>query len=242
MGGTCPGEGQAGDAPRHPAGVAFGVTVDVFERVFQRPDTPAEMAGVDVLVRVEPVEAVLREGALAVPRLRVETARRVCQGKRRDARRGLFRFGGFAPGRAGEAEIHFAEGQHAGGYQPLDACRLFLRAGLRRLNLDAARGGDDQPAGGGFGRTQQAQDHPPDPARHFVRTALVQPGIGEQHRDDAQKRRAVAGDGSGPVECVSLCGSHPARVGEVGWRWISSAAYSGKQGSVRFPFLRHPRA
>jgi hypothetical protein len=105
--------------------------------------------------------------------------------------------------RAGEAEIHFTEGQHAGGDQPLDARERFFGAGLRRRDLDAPRGDDDQPAGGGFGRAQQAQDHPPDPARHFIRTALVEPGIDEQHRDDAQKRRAVALDSLvPPVLCV----------------------------------------
>lgn len=47
-------------------------------------------------------------------------------------------------------------------------------------------------------RAQQAQDSAPDPARHLVGAALVQPGIDEQHRDDAQQRLAVAGDGFRP--------------------------------------------
>jgi hypothetical protein len=167
----------------------------------------------DVLVGVGKVETVLRERAQAVPCFRVEAAGRVGEWERRDGGRGFLRLGGLWLWRAGEAEIHFMEGQNPGGDQPLDPRQRLLGAGLRRRDLDAARGDDDQPPGGGLGRAKQAQDHPPDPARHFIGAALVEPGIGEQHRDDAQECRAVAGNRCGPVECLSLRGGHPARVG-----------------------------
>jgi len=57
-------------------------------------------------------------------------------------------------------------------------------------------------AGGGFGRAQPAQDHAPDAARHRVGAALVEARIDEQHRDNAQKRGAVAVDRRGAVHRV----------------------------------------
>jgi hypothetical protein len=49
--------------------------------------------------------------------------------------------------------------------------------------------------------------------RHRVCAALVETGIDEGHRDDAQERVAISGDGSGLVECVGLHGGHGATVG-----------------------------
>jgi len=186
----------------------------------------------DLLVRVGKREAVPREGALAVPGQCVEAARRIGKREGGDGGRGFRRRDGLRPGRAGEAEIYaLADDQKAGGLQLLDGGRGFSGAGFRRLDFYAPRGDDDQPAGGGFGGAQQAQDFSPGPARQRFRAALVQPGMDEQHRDDAQKRVAVAGDGSGPVECVSLRVGHRARVGDVAVRWISFMCGAGWNGS-----------
>ena len=75
--------------------------------------------------------------------------------------------------------------------------------------MEPARGDDDQPADGGFGRVQQPHDPPPDPARHVIRAAIVQPGHEEQRRHDAHKRRAVARDRRGPAEGLRV--RHPGK-------------------------------
>lgn len=62
--------------------------------------------------------------------------------------------------------------------------------------------------------------------RHRVCAALVETGIDEGHRDDAQERVAISGDGSGPVESLGLSGGYGARVGAWGGRWIKTPRFS----------------
>ena len=239
-----PGTGKAGIAAGAPAGEALRVAVDIVQRAFQRLNAAAERAGTHLLVRVGKHEPVLREGAQAVPAPHIEAAGRIGQRERGNGGRGFLWIGGrFGPPCAGETEIDIFENGHATGC-PRDGRGRFLRAGFRGRNLDAARRDDDQPAGGGLGRAQQADDSAPDPARHLVRAAHVQPGIDEQHRDDAQERIAVAGDGSGPVESVGLRGGHGARVGEGGGAVDRIARFSHLPAICReaYPTLRHPRA
>jgi hypothetical protein len=70
----------------------------------------------------------------------------------------------------------------------------------RHHNNKIARGDDDETPDGGFGGAQDAQEMVVQTARqrrrHF---AVGQTGHGEQRRDDAQKRVAVAGNHPSPV-------------------------------------------
>jgi hypothetical protein len=196
------------------------VAVEIVERGFQGEDAAAEMAGADLLVRVgrskpscgngrRPSQPACRSGAAGRSggtrgwRARIFPVWRV----RSRSARARPRF----TSRKVSTPAATSRSMPVGGF----------RAGLRRRDLDAARGDDDQPAGGGFGRAQQAQDHPPDPARHLIRAALVQPGIGEQHRDDAQKRRAVAGDGCPGQSNVCPCVRSSGKGKAGGGRWTS---------------------
>jgi chaperone required for assembly of F1-ATPase len=119
------------EMPRLAAGEASGVAGEVVEGGFQGEDAAAEMAGARPPRPGRPGRSRPAGTGACRPMLRVEAARRVGERERGDARRG---FSGtaelrLAP-RAGEAEIHFVEGQHPGGLQPLDA-RGSFRAGLR---------------------------------------------------------------------------------------------------------------
>jgi hypothetical protein len=95
----------------------------------------------------------------------------------------------FAP-RAGEAEIVGADDDEKPGcLQPLDGGgRLFRRAG-RRLDGDVARGDDDQPADGGFGRTQDGKDRPKGAARRVSAPPSSSPA---RTNNTATMRRSAA--------------------------------------------------
>ncbi len=99
-----------------------------------------------------------------------------------------------------------------------------LRAGHHHNN-NIARGDDHQPPDGGFGRTENAQDVIVEMARQGRAGLPVnQPGHGEQRRENAQERLAVAGNRPVPVDRAFLArSSFGQRVREVSGRWISWA-------------------
>ncbi|WP_246717459.1 hypothetical protein [Oricola nitratireducens] len=72
-------------------------------------------------------------------------------------------------------------------------------------NIKAARGDYHQPPDGGFGRAENAQEMIAQmPRQGGHRVPLAQPGHGEQRRENAQKRLAVAGNRPVPVDRASL--------------------------------------
>lgn len=160
------------------------MAVEIVQRALECQNAAADAGGLHVLVRIGKLETVLREGAKALPGQPVEAAGQVGQGEG-----GCAGLRGVRPG----GILARPRRRLSGGG------RCLFRAGLRDLDVEPARGDDDQPADGGFGRAQQAHDPTPDPARHEVCAALVETGIGEQRRDDAQKRGAVAGNRRGPA-------------------------------------------
>ena len=89
----------------------------------------------------------------------------------------------------------------------------------------------DQAPDGGFGRTEDAQDVIVEMARQGGdRPAVDQTGHGEQCRENAQKRIAVAGNRPVPVDRVSLRVRHPGKGKGGGGGWISRGAGLSPQG------------